>query len=684
MIGQSIENYNIEKLLGQGGMGSVYQALDTSLDRIVAMKIMNPGLASNTDFLRRFKSEARVLGRLQHPHIVNVYTFRHVGAHLFIVMEYVGGGTLSDLIDRQGSIPYSRAIVLLKQALNALDFAHSSNIIHRDIKPPNILLTENHQVKITDFGLAKIQEESNNTMVTRVGMTGGTLFYMPPEQTEALSNVDHRGDLYSLGMSFYQMLAGRVPFEKGSSAFSILRIIDQQQIPEPSTYNPHIPRGLTEFVMKSIKKYPEDRFQSASDMLEALEAFEKTDNNAAPVFEKTQLYSAPPSLNETVKLDYDARKLFQKKPQEGRTSSKVGGGKSSASKKASRPPSKSNVRESKASVKKHQAPKKKSTLPAFLFALLGVGLIGGAIIVFSMVRSGTSSGTNTNPPAVAAENTSSSSFQGGETDPQPATQQPIEQSGEDIGLGSSEENERVTSSETNQPTTAQSQPNQPPERRSTQPQAALRNISIQSTPSGATVYFDGVAVGETPHNISGVEPALHRVRLQLDGYEAFEGTMDVRSQTSINPSLTPLLGGVRIRVHPFGNIYLNGEQKTNENSQWHQYELPVGSYVVRGVHPVLGSSWEKSVRITPGNVEEVLFDFSKEYKVIVLSNPLNAEIIVDGKPTGRTAPRELYLRPGNHTISVQKQGFKVVGEPIKILLEGDLEVPLEFELEESR
>ena len=297
MIGQSIENYRIEELLGQGGMGSVYRATDTSLDRAVALKIMNPGVATNADFLRRFKSEARVLGRLQHPNIVNVYTFRHVDSHLIIVMEYVGGGTLSDLIDQHGAIPVSQSVDLLKQSLTALDFAHSSNIIHRDIKPPNILLTEEHQVKVSDFGLAKIQEDSNATMVTRVGMTGGTLHYMPPEQTEALSNVDHRGDLYSLGMTFYQMLAGRVPFDRNSSAFSILRAIDQQKIPAPDSFNSSIPKSLVEIVMKSIKKYPDDRYQSATEMMEAINHFQETLGQAPEPeggFAKTQILSKPP------------------------------------------------------------------------------------------------------------------------------------------------------------------------------------------------------------------------------------------------------------------------------------------------------------------------------------------------------------------------------------------------------
>src|SRR5690606_6617334 len=210
MIGQVIDTYRIEEVLGRGGMGVVYRATDISLEKVVALKVMNPVMAQDPHFLGRFKAEARALGRLQHPNIVNVFAFRHIGEHLFIVMEFVEGSDLTEYIRAKGSIPWQEALPLMKQALRAIDYAHNEKVIHRDLKPRNIMLTRDKRVKVTDFGPAKIQAASSEALVaTRTGFTGGTLYYMPPEQLEGLLNVDHRGDIYSLGMSFYEMLAGR-------------------------------------------------------------------------------------------------------------------------------------------------------------------------------------------------------------------------------------------------------------------------------------------------------------------------------------------------------------------------------------------------------------------------------------------------------------------------------------------
>ena len=676
MIGQSIENYRIEELLGQGGMGAVYRATDTSLDRSVALKIMNPGVATNADFLRRFKSEARVLGRLQHPNIVNVYTFRHVDSHLIIVMEYVGGGTLSELIDHHGAIPVPESINLLKQSLNALDFAHSSNIIHRDIKPPNILLTREHQVKVSDFGLAKIQEDSNATMVTRVGMTGGTLHYMPPEQTEALSNVDHRGDLYSLGMTFYQMLAGRVPFDRNSSAFSILRAIDQQKIPTPDSFNANIPQGLVEIVMKSIKKYPDDRYQSAEQMQLAIEQFESgfgSPQSNQGEYVKTQILSKPPTFGGGSRTK-SSKHPFQKSQKGSNTKERFAVGSRSSS----------NVKKEKKASRVSKAGKpvadSASSAPSKrLPVILGVGvlLIAGFFIVPRFF--GASTNTNENP-STGTENVDTPLNTGGEISP---TQNESPSEGD-----ANEETDDPVVAEGGEQMVVENNPDNtvtPPSNSSENTTAQGRSVVVRSNPSGAAVLMNGRNVGQTPLTLDNIQPEVQSFQFRLEGYETANLSLDVSRQTRLDASLVALSGQIRIRVHPFGDIFVNGEQKATQSNRVYQDELRVGSHTILARHPVLGI-WEREVTVRAGEEEEVYFNFAQEFSLVVASLPPSATIYVDNEPlmtdTGPViTPKLIQLPPGNHTITVQLQGFKVLNGPMEIVLEEDIEEPLLFNLE---
>jgi eukaryotic-like serine/threonine-protein kinase len=249
-------------------MGIVYRAKDTTLDRDVALKMMDAGLARDESFLKRFQSEAKALARLQNPNIVSIFALRETEIGFCIVMEFVEGNTLADRIRDGGTMPFSKAFPIFKQLLTALDHAHKLGIIHRDIKPSNVMLTSTDVVKVTDFGLAKIQQVSSATMTLG---TGGTLYYMSPEQIRGLSHVDHRGDIYSLGMTLYETLTGKVPFSDSETDFSIRQAIVEGKIPSPDKMNSDLPRDLIKVIMKSIEKDPEKRYQSAADMLDALE-----------------------------------------------------------------------------------------------------------------------------------------------------------------------------------------------------------------------------------------------------------------------------------------------------------------------------------------------------------------------------------------------------------------------------
>jgi eukaryotic-like serine/threonine-protein kinase len=268
LIGKVIDGYKIESVLGKGGMGTVYKAKDTTLDRDVALKIMDSNLSRDENFLQRFQAEAKALAKLQNPHIVSIFALRETNVGLFIVMEFVDGGTLADKLKEDEPLDIQAIITMFKQMLDALEHAHQAGIVHRDIKPGNIMLSNNNMVKVTDFGLAKIQQQVSTATMT-VG-TGGTLFYMSPEQVRGLANVDSRGDIYSLGMTLYESLAGVTPFADVESDFDIRQSIVEGKIPPPDKFNASIPKSLSRVILKAIDKDREKRYQTAAEMSQAL------------------------------------------------------------------------------------------------------------------------------------------------------------------------------------------------------------------------------------------------------------------------------------------------------------------------------------------------------------------------------------------------------------------------------
>jgi len=273
LIGQVVDNYRILSIIGKGGMGVVFKAIDISIDKVVALKMIDPFLAQDSEFFRRFKTEARALAKLKNPHIVTVHTLRETEKGTFIVMEYVNPKNLSDCIKEKGFFSLEDTVAICRQLLDGIAHAHNAGIIHRDIKPSNILISDTGEVKITDFGLAKvIKDQGPDSTVAQV--KAGTLNYMSPEQIKGLIHVDKRSDIYSIGITLYEMLAGRVPFEKTDSDFDIQKMIVDGKIPSPVRFNSSIPKSMEKFVLKAAQRDPSKRYQSVEEMLAELDKIE--------------------------------------------------------------------------------------------------------------------------------------------------------------------------------------------------------------------------------------------------------------------------------------------------------------------------------------------------------------------------------------------------------------------------
>lgn len=285
MVGTVIENYRILELIGRGGMGVVYKALDLTLERVVALKMLSPALGEDAIFVQRFIREAKSLARIEDPNIVAVYAFREAKPGAFIAMQYIDGPNLADLLIEKGKLGWQEALGIFKQILHGMKRAHEAGVIHRDLKPRNIMMTRDGIVKITDFGLAKIQQDPDITVSMAMA---GTIYYMSPEQVIGLKETNHLSDIYSLGMILYEMLVGKTPFDKNDSAFTTQQKIVGGKIPPPTKFNPDIPKFLTQIVQKAISKEPADRYQSVQEMHEAILAFESEQNALVlPRIEKT-------------------------------------------------------------------------------------------------------------------------------------------------------------------------------------------------------------------------------------------------------------------------------------------------------------------------------------------------------------------------------------------------------------
>jgi serine/threonine-protein kinase len=269
LTNQIIGGYSILHRLGVGGMSEVYLAFQNSLHRHVALKVLRADFVGSEEHEQRFLQEARSVASLIHPNIVQVYDVGKFDNTLYIAQEYVPGSNLSSFIQRRGALPVEESVSILWQATSALQKAASIGLVHRDIKPDNLLLTPDGEVKVADFGLARARGKNQN--LTAVGVALGTPLYMSPEQVQGLS-VDSRSDLYSLGATAYHMLSGRPPFSGDTALALAMQHIQAEPVPL-GQLRPDLPKDLIDIIHRLLKKSPEDRFASAMELARELRSF---------------------------------------------------------------------------------------------------------------------------------------------------------------------------------------------------------------------------------------------------------------------------------------------------------------------------------------------------------------------------------------------------------------------------
>lgn len=699
VIGTEVDGYRIQAVLGRGGMGTVYRAEDVNLSRTVAIKRINPGQQEREAFIHRFRSEAQALARIDSPHIVGVYALRETDIGLLIVMEYVEGGTLKDPLERQGALMPNQAIPILEQTLEAFDDAHSAGVIHRDIKPENVMLTQDGMVKVTDFGIAKLRQPDSGETVTQGGQ-GGTLKYMSPEQISSIDDVDARSDVYSLGMTAYEMLAGDLPFTETDTDFDIMRKVVEGKIPPPDELNSDIPSGIAQWVVGAIQKEQADRYQSAEEMKEALyeadrqsgektvtqpdwevegdrEDVDETQTVVPGSEDRTQ--TAMPGDDQPVGVDDDPGEPAGPADPGGETVMDPGAGRGAdgATQPAVPKPEAAEKEPPEAPARAEEAGTETDETDETNWALIGGGVVVALLVLVGGYAAFTQLGGSAGATATLSLTTAPAGAMvlvNGDT----AGTTPIRSYAMEAGAVQLQvEKEGYNALDTTFTARAGGR-------------ISLQNVTLAESESGDTQASDATLADNTeeassddatpssdpPSDPGSTEPAVDQTPSSPETAEPADSApqeaapSNDASTASTNTGTGAATGRVEITPEPSGTVLVDGAVQGAGGV----ITLTEGEHRITCRHPRYGSV-ETTVAVSEGETERLSCYFEHEVTVTTQQGPYG-RIWVDRSNTGEDTPATLSLGPGTHQIEVRRQSidnFQVEGGNFKVERDGDSE-----------
>lgn len=722
MIGRVIGNYRIDALLGQGGMGAVYRGMDIMLERPVAIKALRSEVASQPQLVERFRQEARTLARLLHPNIATLYSLVRDGDDLYMVMEFCEGETFESILRRRGRLSPEEALPLFTQALDGLGHAHQHGIVHRDIKPANLMRLPDGSVKVMDFGIARLLGSSR---MTQTRHTVGTAEYMAPEQIRS-KDVDARTDVYALGVLLYEMLTGRVPFEH-ESFFEVMQAHLQETPDPPRQFEASIPDGLEDVILRALAKEPADRFDSVDTLQEALRALGIAH---APLATPKATVAAPPpppspdkGTAEVAPPTTPKRKPRRKKPDAAPTTPATKGdpaatviadptstqpaptvlapptdGPPPATVVAPAPtaisPPPTGIATSPAALATSQTPVWKR-IPPRTAMMAGGGVL---LLLLSLVLLWPSGDVVTLPDEDETESINDAEFTagGGSTFdrplPPPPTINPIGTTQGTIqrwlatGQALLDAGSLTTPADSNALLFAERILSASPGhagagdliRNIAQRYVGLGDRARQrgNSRSARSMYQQAITVADRHPGLAGTAKSAAQRGIQALTQAApnvaqndapGRQTQPERAQPErreAGPS-TPATGTVRVLVRPFGDVYVNGQRKARGTNAPVLVDLTPGSHRVRVTHPSFGAQ-ERTVTVRPGQTSEVFIEFATPAEVTIVSDPINAEILLDGRGTGRYTPATITIPPGRHTVEVRKDGYRSASRTVNI------------------
>ncbi len=633
-IGKEFDGYRIDSVLGSGGMGIVFKATQLELSRQVALKFITPSLTQDENFWNQFKVEAQALAKIHHPNIVVIYNFRPSDHGFYIAMEYVKGTPFSEYIKKRGKVAWPECVVLIKQILSALDASHKTGIVHRDIKPSNLIVNDQNFVKITDFGLAKIHDAGIKTDDSTVSLdTVGTLFYMPPEEIRGLSKVDHRGDIYSVGMTMYEAIAGRLPFDKNASGYDVQKSIVEQPFSHINKYVPSLPKPLGRVIMKAIEKEPHKRFQSTGEMLTALD---RCTSKAVSERKSTPFILSP--------------------------------------------------------IVQAQAEKTKN-LPTYVPVLGAAFLV--LIILFPLASLFNFSSKPRTLAEQLQENGISLSIEKPKPLIPPKQERAIPVS--DSSSATSQDDRPVLAQGQQTDKRVNNLPTQAlaSTQASVQIQKPplflvdTGSIRITSEPPEAEVILNGTPIGVTPLFMDVVPAGTIEIQIHKKNFitKVINTEIQPLEISVIEEKLKPIQGILRIEVNPPSHVYLNGRRITTAPTASLQRPVAAASHKVSISNKEIGE-WIQTISVQKNDTASIAVDFSKKITIPVTAfnesdQGMHAEIYVDNESTGVYTPAQLTLPPGKHLISVQSEGHELVEKPASQNYDTNLDEPLRFTLKKK-
>lgn len=487
LTGKDFSNYKIIGKLGAGGMATVYKAHELSLNRIVALKVLSPRLSEDADFIKRFHREAQAAAQLNHHHIVHIYAIGEEEGFHYFAMEYLNGKPLSAVKKEAGILPPGRAIYIIQQVAEALGEAHKAGLVHRDIKPCNIMIDDNDKAKVTDFGIAFIADAK--TKLTQEGSIIGTPEYLSPEQCEG-KTVDGRSDIYSLGVTFYEILSGKTPYEADTPVSMLMKIV-KGNFPPLGQVNPTVPEPVQKIVAKMMQTDPQNRYANADELLKDLQEVEKMVTMPEIHPEATAVVSQP----EPGPLAHSIEPLFEEKK------------------------------------------KNNSVLSAIIMAGIIVFLIGGAfaakVLYLDKKAAAAKPSPNSESPVTALAS--------------PAT---TNTAGNSETADSTEIMETASSNQPNQSTPA-NQPGQPIPAEQMPPTSAARSTSPTST---STVTSPSTSLPIPVPNAKKVGPASNSVVVTILGEDNNADMIAAYMQTAFSNANFAVVDGPSLGNESLGNI----------------------------------------------------------------------------------------------------------------------------------
>lgn len=650
MIGRTIGTYRVDALLGRGGMGSVYRGLDMMLDRPVAIKVLRSDISSSAQHIERFRQEAKTLARLLHPHIATLYTLLRERDDLYMIMEFVEGETFEALIERERRIGLDRALDLFDQALRGIDYAHRSGVVHRDIKPANFMLTPDGHVKVMDFGIARLL---GSRRMTQTSQSIGTAEYMSPEQVRG-REVDSRSDVYALGVLLFEMLTGRVPFED-ESFFEVMQAHVSTPAPKLRVRSPEAPEALEDAIAQALEKDPADRFPSIAAFRLALAVVD-------PRFTEGRPSGESPALPAAAHIVVDPTSTVEWRPIEER-SGWPGPNERTESESGidiletppttvASPPRATAVAPERPVAQTRaeaaMAPLAAANPPATRIAIRGdasvtpapaIGMhlaaIGSKVRRHPRVAIGTALVFAVALVGATWFSSLASAPDPGSTDESVAvaeSAQPANPAGEAFG------------------DIAQPAQDVPP---ADSPPTDLGDASSLATPRASR---------DAPSDPTYVEPvspspAPSRGSVRTERPPAQEPAPREERRSEPTRPAAPANGAVRVIVRPFGDVYIDGRREARQTNAPVTVTAEPGVHTVRVTHPSFGTL-EQSVTVRPGATSDVLLEFDTPAQITFISDPSNAEIIVDGRATGRYTPATISLDPGTHSVEARRDGYR--------------------------